>query len=149
MVLPHEVAVLRRQLARPKPDWADLAILAALVRLLPTTPRAQRLVTRGTLLAWHRRLVACSWTYPNSAWVSWTSQEIRTCGWLACRPGLGTRRCMGNDFVLGHRVSEATVRRILRCRPSLAIWNTSWRAFLRAQADGLLLALLPRGHDLP
>jgi len=57
MVLRHEVTVLRRQVAQPKPDWAGRAVPAALARLLPAALGGSRLVTPGTLLAWHRRLL--------------------------------------------------------------------------------------------
>ena len=77
MTLRHEVMVLRRQAARPQPDWADRAILAALARLLPAALRRNRLVTPGTLRAWHRCLITRKWTYPGRPGRPGTSQEIR------------------------------------------------------------------------
>lgn len=57
LVLRHQLPVPRRQVERPRPSWADRAVIAALTGLLPRSRRIGLLVTPGTVLRWHADLV--------------------------------------------------------------------------------------------
>jgi hypothetical protein len=65
LVLRRQLAVLRRQVDRPRYSWSDRALIAPVASLIPRERWRSFLVTLQTVLDWHRRLVRRRWTYPR------------------------------------------------------------------------------------
>ncbi len=144
VVLRHELAVLRRQVARPRPDERDRVFLPAASRLLNRASRPSFFVSPETLLGWHRRLVRRRWTYshrrPGRPAVS---TELRELVLRLARenPRWGYQRIVGELAGIGQRVSATTVAKILRdagVSPAGVRAELNWREFLRTHAASMI-----------
>ena len=141
LVLRHQLAILQRRIPRPRMNWADRALTAALARLLPTRRRLGLLVT---ILRWHRRLVARGWTTQPTP----PGRPPLPSGLCALAVRLATenstsgyRRSHGELARLGYQIGASTVWKILRSAgldPSPRRTGPSWAEFLRADPHGIL-----------
>ena len=142
LALRHEVAVLRRNNPGPPLSWPDRAVLAALAPMFPKALRAHRIVTPGTLLRWHRRLITARWRQPKPPGRPPTGEELAALIVCLARENRtwGAVRIQGELRRLGHRVAAPAIRKILRASrvPPTTRRDDAWRTFLRAQAGSLL-----------
>ena len=143
VMLRHEVAVLRRQVARPALRPSDRALLAGLSRLIPRAKLSRFFVQPDTLLRWHRELVRRKWTYPKpSGRPRIPAGTVQVVVRLAREnPTWGYRRIHGELSVLGIDLAPASVWNILQRHgidPSPKRTGPTWAEFLRAQAATML-----------
>jgi putative transposase len=142
-VLRHQLAVLRRQVARPRYTPGDRMVLATLAKLLPRDRWPIFLVTPSTLLRWHRELIRRRWTYPATGRSQGLDPEVVELVLRMARDNArwGYVRIAGECRKLGVTVSATSVRTILRRHrlgPAPRRGGPSWTQFLRAQAAGAL-----------
>jgi putative transposase len=144
-VLRHQLAVLGRQVPRPRHTVADRMVLSSLARLLSREWWKVFLVTPATLLRWHRQLVARRWTYPPTGRARRGLPEatVELVVRLAREnPRWGYLRIVGDVArQLGVAVSATSVRTILHRHgldpaPQRSRKGPTWVEILRAQAAG-------------
>ena len=122
LILRHQLAVLqRRQPRRPRLDWADRALIASLLAVIPKARRhgLRLLVTPDTILRWHRDIARRRWAARSKRGKTGRPATRRNIRALVLRlarenPGWGYRRIHGELAGLGVRVPAPTVWEILK-----------------------------------
>jgi putative transposase len=149
LILRHQLAVLqRRQPRRSKLTWADRALLATLLDVIPRTRRQELrlLVTPDTILRWHRDIVRRRWAARSMRGKTGRPTTRRNIRALVLRlarenPEWGYRRIHGELAGLGVQIAASTVWEILKnagIGPAPRRTGPTWSQFLRSQADAIL-----------
>ena len=143
VMLRHEVAVLRRQVARPALRPSDRALLAGLSRLISRPRLGRFFVQPETLLRWHRDLVRRRWTYPGRPGrPSVPAGTVQIILRLATEnPAWGYRRIHGELATMRIRLAPSSVWAVLRRHgidPSSGRTGPTWAEFLKSQASSVL-----------
>ena len=144
IVLRHQLAMLRRQVARPRFTWSDRALLALLAGLVPREHWSSFLVSPQTILRWHRSLVRRRWTYPHRrpgrpALPDETVELILRL--TRENPRWGYLRIVGELKNIGVSVSKTSVAAVLRRHglpPAPRRAGPTWSEVLSAQAKGIV-----------
>ena len=149
LILRHQIAVLqRRQPRRPKLDWADRALLATLLSVIPKARHQglRLLGTPDTILRWHRDIVRRRWAARSMRGKPGRPVTRRNVRALVLRlarenPCWGYRRIHGELAGLGVKVAASTVWEILTASgidPGRRQTGPTWSQFLRSQAEAIL-----------
>src|SRR6266487_1208569 len=149
LILRHQLAILQRQQPRrPKLSWADRALLAALLSVIPKARRQglRLLITPDTILRWHRNIVRRRWgarSMRGKTGRPATRRNIRALVLRLARenPEWGYRRIHGELAGLGVKVAASTVWEILKASgidPARRRTGPTWSQFLRSQAEAIL-----------
>ena len=149
MLLRHQLAVLqRRQPRRPDLDWADRALLATLLAVIPKVRHhgLRLLVSPDTIVRWHRDIVRRRWAARSIRGKTGRPTTRRNIKALVLRmarenPGWGYRRIHGELAGLGVKIAASTVWEILKnagIHPAPRRAGATWQQFLRSQAEAIL-----------
>jgi putative transposase len=148
LILRHQLSVLQRQQPRrPKLDWADRALLAILLGVIPKARRRglRLLVTPDTIVRWHRDIVRRRWAARSAHGKTGRPATPRNIKALVRRlarenPDWGYRRIHGEMAGLGVNVAASTVWEILKASGISPARQSgpNWSQFLRSQAEAIL-----------
>jgi putative transposase len=150
LALRHQLAILQRQIDKPRFTPPDRALLAALLYRLPR-PNLRQLhliVSPDTVLRWHRDLLRrhhAKQSRPKRAGRPPTVRSIKALILRQARenPSWGYRRTHGELATLGIKVAPSTVWEILRhngIEPAPQRDRQTWATFLRSQAHAIIAA---------
>src|SRR5450755_1134375 len=149
LILRHQLSVLqRRQPLRLKLHWADRALLATLLGVIPKARRRglRLLITPDTIMRWHRDIVRRRWAARSKRGRTGRPTTRRNVKALVLRlarenPEWGYRRIHGELAGLGVKVAASTVWQILKISdidPAPLRTGPTWPQFLRSQAEAIL-----------
>jgi putative transposase len=149
LILRHQLVVLqRRQPRRLKLNWADRALLATLLSVIPKARHRglRLLIPPDTILRWHRDITGrrrAARSLPGKPGRPATRHSIRALPRRLARqnPGRGYRRIHGEPAGLGVNVAASTAWQILKASgidPGRPKTGPAWPPFLRSQAEAIL-----------